>query len=776
MKWSRILALSALMAATYMVTAGSSSAGAVSGSGYFTGRSINVNPISVRNNDVLSGSTMGSDGSRSGYAVPGNIDTKQKVYNWLQSRYNSSAKDSRDRIGATFIVKTMIGVSAGTSGSPVSKSLSSADWAELDRRLVQNPNIRVRYVNGDPNGYGNGQVSFYGGGGSGNNGGETFFANYAKGNVPLLIIEDTSNGTRYVLERYCANPVGGLSLNAYDPPRPWTVSGTTSRTVNGADTGTAAPGQVVRWTHTLRLNTNSNNAGINSHMSLSGFSNGWNSSHFGSSTVAAGRPTGVIRTISPATGNRTLYTVTQNDVGNNLCQRFHWAPARNTGGSGATGLSCINVPYNYNLQPSISPNSSFSGGVVEPGTSVGLERIVRNAGPTKSSNSEWRMTEIIVEPGVSVPNAGGGAGSEDPCSSYFRPSAGSCNQIAVHTNRVFNPNITSLGSVDRTVGDLPAGARICWGLSVRARTHSDGRWQHSPLVCLYVGKKPKVQFWGGDVRSSEDVITSSLIREGRIYGSWAEYAIITSQEASSASGAGLSGGPEGRDLADLTRRPFDFNHLTFSNTGSALGGFSDVPASMIPAQFAVASGPMLSGERGADDLDGSYQATNIILTGGTIAAGRKVQINATGTVTIRGNIAYENVPYGTIGSMSQLVINARNIVIESDVTELDAWLIARPGVGAGYVSTCGPVAAPGNWLSGLGVDPGAPCSAPLKINGPVMADRLYLRRTFGAEGGNPGAPAEILNLRPDTYMWSYGVARNSSAVQTMYLRELPPRF
>ena len=153
----------------------SPSAGAVSGRGYFTGRTIDIGTPSVSRNDVLSGSAL-VDGVREGYAVPAGLTNGQAVYNWLRGRYDSSGANSRDRIGVTFIVKTMIGIPAGTSSRPVAKTVSSGEWIELEQRLANNPNIRVEYRTGDPNGYGNGRISFYGGGGSGNNGGETFFA------------------------------------------------------------------------------------------------------------------------------------------------------------------------------------------------------------------------------------------------------------------------------------------------------------------------------------------------------------------------------------------------------------------------------------------------------------------------------------------------------------------------------------------------------------------------------------------------------------------------
>jgi len=39
-----------------------------------------------------------------------------------------------------------------------------------------------------------------------------------------------------------------------------------------------------------------------------------------------------------------------------------------------------------------------------------------------------------------------------------------------------------------------------------------------------------------------------------------------------------------------------------------------------------------------------------------------------------------------------------------------------------------------------------------------------------------GTPAEIINLRADTYIWAYNNYRNTGAISTMNIRELPPRY
>ena len=170
---------------------------------------------------------------------------------------------------------------------------------------------------------------------------------------------------------------------------------------------------------------------------------------------------------------------------------------------------------------------------------------------------------------------------------------------------------------------------------------------------------------------------------------------------------------------------------------------------------------------------GRYRAGNVTI-GGTVAKGRQIVIRASGTVTIDANLVYQADTYTTSSDVPQLVIIAKDIIIRPEVTQVDAWLVASSGT----VNTCDTVVRPANqWLSGLDVPT---CSKQLQINGPVIARHLQLRRTHHkpgmTDGDHPGIPAEILNLRPDAYMWGSEYAKRSGIIKTMYLRELPPRY
>ena len=262
-----------------------------------------------------------------------------------------------------------------------------------------------------------------------------------------------------------------------------------------------------------------------------------------------------------------------------------------------------------------------------------------------------------------------------------------------------------------------------------------------------------------------------------VYGSWGEYGIISNSKVDSSSGAGLSSSFNGR----LGVTPRDYNKLTFANTPK-FGNFS--ATNSVPDNFTL---PSVGGKRGniSGNVDvnslasGEYNAGNVTLTGSKLSVGKSIVIKSSGTVRISGDLLYTDT--NDVRQLPQLIIYAKNIIIESSVGEVNAWLITQKD---GYVSTCGAVINinTGSWLSGVS---DASCGKQLKINGPIKTGRLLLRRTYGGKHASsakndpnmhPGTPAEIINLRADTYIWAYNNYRNTGAISTMNVRELPPRY
>jgi hypothetical protein len=85
----------------------------------------------------------------------------------------------------------------------------------------------------------------------------------------------------------------------------------------------------------------------------------------------------------------------------------------------------------------------------------------------------------------------------------------------------------------------------------------------------------------------------------------------------------------------------------------------------------------------------------------------------------------------------------------------------------GRVNTC-------NYAPNLTI---ADCNQLLRIDGPIMAQHLRLRRTAGVgPGGAAGDPAEIINLPADAYLWAQSAGGNDGRALTTFTTELPPYF
>lgn len=446
----------------------------------------------------------------------------------------------------------------------------------------------------------------------------------------------------------------------------------------------------------------------------------------------------------------------------------------------------IPPPQNYTLTPHVD---TISPTQVEAGSTMSVTTSVDNVGNTKSPSTQWEITQINVNPGKQAPHennagasplapcqSGGGAASGD----YFKDGNSTCKNVAKGTGSFdlgspspnIRPSITGLN-----IGDLPVGTRVCFALSVQPHSNSDGRWMHSDPVCTVVGKKPKIQVWGGDVDVRGKIETSTTVKDvngsPQVFGSWVEYgAFSVGTNSRFASASGLNGQTDNSQAA--------WSKLTFANvseTGApAYGNFATsagFPA--IPSVAAYFAGlpnkqPIAGGSVDLGSLTfptGTAPvvrtAGDLTITGGNIGVGQSVVIYSTGTVTITGNIAYTNGTLTKLTDLPQVVIIANNINIQDNVGQVDAWLVT-----GGTLNTC--YNFTGNLTSNK-------CNLPLAVNGPVITGKLILNRTAGGDAGaQSGDPAERFNLRPDAFLWAQLQASGNDKAQTVYSTELPPRF
>lgn len=304
------------------------------------------------------------------------------------------------------------------------------------------------------------------------------------------------------------------------------------------------------------------------------------------------------------------------------------------------------------------------------------------------------------------------------------------------------------------------------GINYRAEPRT---WRHA-VDCVVVGKRPKVQILGSDLRvrgETRTKVTSHTTGGNRLYfGSWVEYAALTKGiDEAPASGAGYRNG----NPNSLTARS-EWSKLTFANTPD-YGGYSTLPSAPAIADYYKQQTEGKGALSGSLDDGGTYRNTGSVTIGESTNLTKTTIIYSEGTVTIAGNIRYKNEGYTSVNDIPQVIIVAKNINIEDRVNQVDAWLIAydtSTDRSEGNLNTCsnGPVEHMRDSIR---------CSQQLTINGPVVADGLYLNRT-GPSNSGPSEPAEILRLRPDAYLWAQARQRSTGAARTVDIVELPPRF
>ena len=599
--------------------------------------------------------------------------------------------------------------------------------------------------------------------------------------------------------------------------RPWSINGQSyiqNGTVANKDLAskgpvTAKPGDRLNWYHDLR-NDGPHDMDKNVYWNVdkTGFSNGWNDHKEPLGNTSGGAnvlfvyeyaqfPAEPWRAASPY----TKYDVTQDDVGNTLCQRIAWNPGKYDDSNWyASDYACADVPYNYSLVPTIS--NVTDGNTVEPGgTTIPVTGRVTNNGPTKSqTNVKWQITEVKYAPGATINNKSGGESSSNPCA-YF--TGGACRSLSdgTETSGYTYPD-TKPYDVNANINDEPVGTKMCYAMSVQPYTQSSSNWSHSQLYCLVVNKRPKADVLGGDLivgrgsvtnsaRVSEVTTSVSKTSSNGYFGSWAEYGITsTGIVTGMASGSGFVGGSSGSSLCGkLSVLTLTNANAAGSCSESAIGKYPTAStAPSIAARFPVNSAtPALSGVANitGDNLSGLYKAIDAALTvvsDGAIPAGRWVVINAPNTtVTIGSNITYTSDPLTSIAQIPQVVIIAKNIIIadkdvgksgDPPISQVDSWLVAVGSGSDGRINTCG-----AGTVSESTALTSKVCDAKLTVNGPITANHLILRRTAGAgTGSNAGDPAEVFNLRADAYIWATSYSPGTGRLPTVMTKEIPPRF
>lgn len=727
--------------------------------GFFSGIYVDNNPDNgqpaAAGRNVLVGGIGNYAGDKAGFIK------------FIEGKLNSGNK--YDRIGAQFIVHTMLGHSSARRDSLTGSQME--DW----RNRINSVQISLDYSRSiieDRNSF---VVDDLGGGPD-----AMFFDDNVGGET--LVFRHATKGDVYYLRLECANPIG--DMDGLPKAAKWHIEAESEVKVGSggswkSDGGDVKPGDRLWWQHTL---TNDGPDDMDVVIGYSVYEDDKSKGTWsGAGKIRDGQ--------SVIMKGKTNYEVRQDDVDKHICEHIRWRPVSwDDGGLGQSNWACVFVPYNYNLKPVINDSGwgQSSTETMEYGQEYTITSSIDNDGPTKSHGDvEWRLTEVVFSPGVDTSKwkDSSSTGMSDPCELLGGNKY--CKDVSSKKGDTIFPSSYGVHKAGKREGGVPAAAgvddEICYMLSVRSYSsdsrHADGSakspWRYSKLICRIIGKRPKVQIWGADVRSEGDVKTNISTMAGNTYGAWSEYGIMSGGRVMSSSGAGLASSAAG---APGVLQPRDYNKLTFSNNDeSKLGYFGGPFSSSLPSTQKAdgdVAGPVL-------DLESGYyvHTGDLDIDGGEVSKGKQLKIEVKGTVTITGDIFYEDTSYSKLEDLPQLIIRATSIVVNSNVSQVDAWLIATNPTASStpstpavkkYVSTCNNVQD----ISSNMQD----CGGRLQVNGLISTDQLYLRRTYGADENDLGSPAEVVNLRPDVYLWSYAESKRSGAIRTMHLNELPPRF
>ncbi len=546
----------------------------------------------------------------------------------------------------------------------------------------------------------------------------------------------------------------------YDYQAKWTVNSNTHIKYDGSDkiysdsgwkSGTidVEVGNTLYWKHTLQATNDKIDKKVTWELQGTGGTGGFFSdaqlhTNTGSTSSAAKDATfAQLGYYSGASTGFTVYTTQSADVGKTLCEYVGWYPISwNNNGWGYSTQACANVKYTYSL----TPNQTIATTVVNPGGKVsGISTTVVNSAKIQQIDKSASATVRFVVPATQVLNipATGTLTSaftpSFPCmiAKTIAPVQTFCTRLAMDLGgRQFSSTPTSIYSGDDNLigASLPLGGRVCYVTMVNKYDNSNtsaSSWKYA-AKCIPIKKTPSVQILGNDVRVGSSVIygggrnTSKIVgttqfgsSSNHYYGSWSEYGLIAPSTISGvASGSGFSNGTASSSQADWSKFTFA-NKLTY-------GRFATDPADL-------GTLPSVASDIGDFSFD-------TIITGGSIGAwpgGKSVLVqNIGGAVTITGNID-KPTGYAGLADMPQMIIVADDIVINSNVTNVDAWLVAKNTIKTCNVDIATQLTA-------------SQCNQQLRINGPVMANKLFLLRTFGADSP---ATLNIIDLRADTYMW-----------------------
>lgn len=655
--------------------------------------------------------------------VPASVNTASEFISFIRGKL-AAGPGSQNGVGAAFIIQTMIG--SARNLPPTAAQV--AEWEQRvryyeSRGLISWNTLLSYSVNSY---YQDGPVD------------DAFY--YENGTSPTIVFRNPSGGT-YAIRRECVNPVG--TLTRLDDQPNFRVTGSTQV----SDT-TLYPGQSVTFRHFL------NNVGDAANVT-------WYARN-GLTNVAIRSGTNNI----PGNGtnvnvNNETFTVPTNAAfGTQYCRYISFTPALNGGGSGRGSTVCATVVADYEAMPIVTPSTSTA----QQNDSVTFTYRIQITGNTRSQGIACRIVGHSPGPGY-TPLPQQDVDKNPPLTP----------QPPTDCLREFPQNSTTVIATENVdIGDLSPGSRVCRTLVIAPKNETGGH-RSSAEACVVIAKTPLVHFMGNDVwagggmqatrpacnTSAKIQTTAKTLRDGSVAGSGVEYAAFALNRI-------INFGSANKALVDPAA-PFG-KTLSFANFDSNNLGFFGAPRHCINdyvARYDKATND--TGIPAAINVSGS--GTSVINVSGPrsfsgdVAEGAQKIYLVEGDVSITGDIKYPATYNNQAAIPSLVIIATGNMTVEPNVTQMDGIFVTR-----GVFSTCNP---PSPVLS-VSV-----CERQLVVNGAVLATRMNLLRTHGADGSDDTArkrPAEVFNFNAELYLRNALNGTTNNILRTVDQKDLPPRF
>jgi len=670
-----------------------------------------------------------------GVAFPGWVVDANTFIAFIENDLRTGS--NQERIGAAFLIQTMIGNSTNTS--PTAGEL--ADWEDRVRTAQSRG-----WVNWNTN-YCYTINSFYQGTSTGPNPiDDAFYSD--SGCSAAMVFRNSAGAVVYAIRRQCANPVGNGNIGTLEKSNNFNMTGRT--TVSNAS---PKPGQSVTFSHYVR-NSGPDGAAAVWWATFDGITG---------AGLRAGGPNSYAPGAELNVDNETFTVPAGTPPSTRYCRLVGYDPVNGAGARNGRGPQvCATVPYDFGLTPNINiviNGAASTGSFAEVGDKVDFVYSVNNVGTTMSMNTTCRINGKAYNGYRTVPAPPDT--TSDP--GYVPPATGCPRTFPVNSN-------TTIGT--ETIASVPsasANKTLCRALAINPATPSGA--PASIEVCISIANKPYVRVYGGDVSAGNGFATSpgtcisnnqaAIVgwnNENPTYSGagvqFAAYALNRIYDFATALG-NSGGAPAGSGLAFGNQTPLG---------GTFGGSFGSLPCATDYFGTRGATAPTASPVDVHGLATGSYTGTapagQAVRISGDLNGSRKVVVYVDGNVLITGNIKYP--ASWTAGSPPLFQLIARgNIYISQNVTQLDGLYIAqRNGASGGIIYTCANPGLPATAVTTTGGSVFSNCKSQLIVNGAFVAYGVQFLRVNGTlrqsspgeRGDATGHAAEVFNYSPALWM------------------------